>query len=217
MILGIDVGGTHTDAVCIENGTVVATAKALTSHDLVASIREVITGLGVDPGKVRRTILSTTLSTNAIIEKTFPRAGMIISAGPGIDPGSYFLNDDFYLVSGAMDHRGREYIPLKREEVLEAAGKLKSSGIEGVGIVSKFSVRNPGHEMSIHSLINKDFEHISLGHTLSGSLNFPRRVNTAYFNTAVMPMQKGFVQSVKKALSLLPPILKEVFLGLCYP
>jgi N-methylhydantoinase A/oxoprolinase/acetone carboxylase beta subunit len=200
MILGIDIGGTHTDAVCIEKGEVRETAKVLTGRDLVSSIHEVIDALDIDCGQVDRTILSTTLSTNAIIEKTFAPAGMIVSAGPGIDPRNYFLTEDFHLVAGAMDHRGREYVPIDPGEVIKVADRLKGKGINGVGVVSKFSVRNPAHEVSIHSLIQKDFEHISLGHCLSGNLNFPRRIHTAYFNTAVMPVQKNFVCSVRQAL-----------------
>lgn len=201
MILGIDIGGTHTDAVCIERGEVRATAKVLTGGYLVRSIHEVIDALDIDCGQVDRTILSTTLSTNAIIEKTFAPAGMIVSAGPGIDPRHYFLTEDFHLVDGAMDHRGREYMPINPGEITKVADKLKAKGIEGVGIVSKFSVRNPAHEMGIHSLIQKEFEHVSMGHSLSGNLNFPRRIHTTYFNTAVMPVQKRFVHSVRQALA----------------
>ncbi len=201
MRLGIDVGGTHTDAVCIEEGTVRATAKTLTVSDLVHSIREVILALGVDCTRVERTILSTTLSTNAIIEKTFAPAGMIISAGPGIDPRNYFLTDDFHLVSGAMDHRGREYIPIDPREISSVAEKLKERNVAGVGVVSKFSAKNPAHEQAISSLIKPGFEHVSMGHTLSGNLNFPRRIHTTYFNTAVMPVQNRFLLAVKKAFA----------------
>ncbi len=201
MILGIDVGGTHTDAVCIDRGKVIAGAKALTGPDLVQSIHEVIDALDIEYTDIRRTILSTTLSTNSIIEKTFEPTGMIVSAGPGIHPSNYFLTGDFHLVAGAIDHRGREYIPLKRDEILGAARELKAKGIRGVGIVSKFSVRNPVHEAGIFSLIEKDFEHVSSGHSLSGHLNFPRRIHTTYFNTAVMPVQRRFVHSVSRALN----------------
>lgn len=201
MILGIDVGGTHTDAVCIDRGRIIATAKTLTGYDLVQSIHKVIEALNIPNDNIERTILSTTLSTNSIIEKTFAPTGMIVSAGPGIDPRNYFLNGDFHLVAGAMDHRGREYIPLSRDDIARAVESLKSKGISGVGIVSKFSVRNPHHETGIQALIEKDFEHTSMGHSLSGGLNFPRRIHTTFFNTAVMPVQKRFVHSVSLALA----------------
>ncbi len=200
MILGIDIGGTNTDAVCINGKKIVATAKALTGNDLVPSIVGVVRALGIDYSAIGRVVLSTTLSTNAIIEKKYAPTGMIVSAGPGIDPRQYFLTDDFYLTDGAIDHRGREYIPIKEEQVTGIADELKGKGITGIGIVSKFSVRNSAHETMIRSLIDDDFENISMGHTMSGSLNFHRRLNTTYFNTAVMPVQVHFVESVRQAL-----------------
>ncbi|MBP8651529.1 MAG: hydantoinase/oxoprolinase family protein, partial [Deltaproteobacteria bacterium] len=201
MIIGIDIGGTHTDAVCVDGRNITATAKTVTGDDLVHTIRDAIEALAIDFSKISRTVLSTTLSTNSIIEKKYAPAGMIVSAGPGIDPRRYFFTDDFHLVEGAIDHRGREYIPIRADEVARVAGILKKKGVDGVGIVSKFSVRNPSHEIAIHSIINSEFEHVSLGHTLSGGLNFPRRIHTTFFNTAVMPVQKRFVHSVRKALA----------------
>ncbi|HVN71753.1 MAG TPA: hydantoinase/oxoprolinase family protein [Desulfomonilia bacterium] len=203
MILGIDIGGTHTDAVCLKGRKILSTSKTTTGRDLVDSILEAVDRLGIEYQGVTRVILSTTLSTNAIVEKKYAKTGMIVSAGPGIDPTRYFLSDAFHLVKGAIDHRGREYVPIDKEEVLNASRQMKNSGVECVGIVSKFSVRNSVHESSIASLIKDDFTYFCQGHTMSGSLNFPRRLNTTYFNVAVMPVQERFVSSVQEALSRL--------------
>lgn len=211
MILGVDIGGTHTDAICIKTGTIINSAKVTTDKEnLVGSIVGAINELDIDLPKIDRIVLSTTLSTNAIIEKKYGLTGMIASAGPGIDPKNYFLTDNFYLVDGAIDHRGREYVPINRDQITTVAGKLKDKGITGVGIVSKFSVRNPLHEESIYNLISNDFSYISLGHQMSGNLNFSRRINTTYFNTAVMPTQDVFMKSVSGALGklgIMPQIL----------
>jgi len=203
MILGIDIGGTHTDAVCLKGRSILATAKTPTGEDLVDSIMEVIGKLGIDHASLERVALSTTLSTNTIVEKKYAPTGMIVSAGPGIDPSNYFLADTFIRVEGAIDHRGREYMPIDRDEVQEAAKSLKTRGIRSLGIVSKFSVRNALHETSIADLVRDDFTFLSMGHTLSGSLNFPRRLRTTYFNSAVMPVQQRFVRAVQEALNLL--------------
>lgn len=200
MILGIDIGGTHTDAVCLSAGEIIATAKVRTGTDLVASIIAAIQGLSIDHAELKRVVLSTTLSTNAIVEKKYARTGMIVAAGPGLDPQAYFLSDDFFLVEGAIDHRGREYIPLRTSQIQDVAREIEARGIREVGVVSKFSVRNPAHELAVHGLIERDFLHITLGHQMSGTLNFPRRIHTTYFNSAVMPIQEHFVRSVKQAL-----------------
>ena len=212
MILGIDVGGTHTDVVCINRGEVVSSLKVETLPDLVDSINAGVSSLNVDYNNIRRVVLSTTLTTNAIIENRLERAGMIISAGPGVNPKFYFLNKDFHLVDGAIDHRGREYIPLDESGVEHIALLLKDSGIDSVGIVSKFSVRNHYHEFRIKSLIEDRFKYITMGHQMSGSLNFPRRIHTVFFNAGVLPIQAQFVSSVKKALKGLGIRSKLLFL-----
>ncbi|HPJ07143.1 MAG TPA: hydantoinase/oxoprolinase N-terminal domain-containing protein, partial [Deltaproteobacteria bacterium] len=146
MILGIDIGGTHTDAVCLRGSSIVSTSKTLTREDLVGSILGAINALGMQHDGIKRVVLSTTLSTNAIVEKKYPKTGMICSAGPGIDPKLFFIGEAFHHVQGALDHRGREYIPVDRDEVRDAARLMREAGCVGVGVVSKFSVRNPAHE-----------------------------------------------------------------------
>ncbi len=200
MILGIDIGGTHTDAVCLAGRRIFSTVKTPTGDDLVDSILEAAGSLGIEYKDVKRVVLSTTLSTNAIVEKKYAKTGMIISAGPGIDPSHYFLTDSFHLVRGAIDHRGREYVSIDKEEVLRASRRMLDANVEGVGVVSKFSVRNTAHESFIASLIKDDFHYLCQGHTMSGSLNFPRRLNTTYLNVAVMPVQERFVSAVQKAM-----------------
>ena len=63
---------------------------------------------GVDPGRIERVVFSTTLTTNAIIEGNVPAVGMIVSAGPGLDPDLFAHPRGLCVVSGAIDHRGRE-------------------------------------------------------------------------------------------------------------
>lgn len=201
MILGIDVGGTHTDVVCINKGEVVSSLKVETAPDIVDSITAGVSSMNIDYNSVKRVVLSTTLTTNAIIENRLERAGMFVSAGPGVNPKSYFLNRDFHLIEGAMDHRGRQYIPLDEQGVEHAALLLKDSGIDSVGIVSKFSVRNHYHELRMKFLIDGRFKYITMGHQMSGSLNFPRRIHTVFFNAGVLPVQARFISSVRKAFA----------------
>src|SRR5699024_7709337 len=77
---------------------------------------------------------------------------------------------------------------------------LKEKNIKACGIVTKFSTRNPNHEIKIKEILQKDFTPITMGHTLSGKLNFPRRVNTTYLNTAVYNTFNSFSQNLKQAL-----------------
>lgn len=204
MIIGLDVGGTHTDVVLLGNAGVMREIKVPTDQtELFPTVLEGMERIteGIDPKGISRAVLSTTLSTNAIVQGKSPSVGMIVSAGPGIDPEFFRTNPDYYPVSGSIDHRGREVMPLDTAEVHAVAGKLKKAGIRNVGIVGKFSVRNPKHEVEIYEMIRESFGKIFLGHRISGSLNFPRRVATAYLNTAVRQVHKKFFEAINKTLA----------------
>ncbi|MGD9213000.1 MAG: hydantoinase/oxoprolinase family protein [Desulfobacteraceae bacterium] len=203
MIIGLDVGGTHTDVVLIgKNGPIREIKVTTDSTNLFATVLsglEKITA-GIAPEEIRRAVLSTTLTTNAIIQKKSHPVGMIVSAGPGIDPSHFKICRHYYTVSGAIDHRGREIKPINKAEIKAAAKKLQDDGIEYVAVVSKFSVRNPEHELAIAKILEPSFKHIFLGHHFSGNLNFPRRINTAYLNASAYPLHKSFWEAVKNSL-----------------
>lgn len=104
MLIGIDVGGTHTDGVCILDSRVQVAAKVPTDHDnLLGTITEVLRSIVRDcPGEDIRTInLSTTLSTNTIVTNRAEQVGMFVIPGPGIDAQAYALGDHYYSVGGA--------------------------------------------------------------------------------------------------------------------
>lgn len=203
MIIGLDVGGTHTDVVLLGDSGVLREVKVPTdSQDL---FRTILQGLDeitadIDPAGIRRAVLSTTLTTNTIIQKRTAPVGMIVSSGPGIDPRLFRTNDHYYAVAGCMDHRGREIKPIDPDEVHQVAQKLKTAGIHQVGVVGKFSPRNPDHELAIADLIGDDFDQLFLGHRISGDLNFPRRIATTFLNASVYPIHREFFQAVQRSL-----------------
>ncbi len=204
MIIGIDVGGTHTDAVLLSSSGIEKKIKVSTdSTDLFHTILSGFNYLleDIDPKDVQRVVISTTLTTNAIVQQNLEPVGMIVSAGPGINPMAFKTGDHYYCVSGSINHRGREKSPVNTIEIKDIAKKLKKAGIEYVGVVSKFCVRNPSHEILIKRLLNKYFKKIFLGHHVSGNLNFPRRIATTYLNAAVFSLHKSFFEAVKQSLA----------------
>jgi len=203
MIIGIDVGGTHTDAVLLSSNGLEKKTKVLTdSTDLFNTILSSFTQLldNIDPKNIKRVVLSTTLTTNAIVQQNMNPVGMIISAGPGIDPEAFRTCEHYYCVSGSINHRGREKAPINTMEINDIAQKLTKAGIEYVGVVSKFCVRNPSHEILIKRILNKYFKKIFLGHHVSGNLNFPRRIATTHLNSSVFSLHKSFFEAVKQSL-----------------
>ncbi|MFZ0610866.1 MAG: hydantoinase/oxoprolinase family protein [Desulfobacterales bacterium] len=204
MIIGLDVGGTHADVVLVGDSGLAREIKVATDpKDLFKTVLaglEAITA-GIDPHQIRRIVLSTTLTTNAIAQRKLPPVGMIVSSGPGLDPEFYRTGRNYYAVSGSIDHRGREVAPVCETEIRQVAEDLRAVGIRTIGIVGKFSVRNPQHEIRIHTLLKDHFERVFMGHQVSGNLNFSRRVATTYLNAAVYPIHRSFFDAVTKSLA----------------
>lgn len=199
MILGIDVGGTHTDAALIENLTVTQKAKVLTDNkNIVKSLLKVTKTLfkDKDPQKLRRVVLSTTISTNAIVQNKIGRVGMILIDGPGLSRSLLKINEDTHFISGYINHRGHEAAPIDGREIAGVVRTFRNEGIVHAGVVGKFSSRNPQQELAVRDSFDGDMKHISMGHRLSGHLNFPRRIATTYLNEAIWDIYNDFVTQV---------------------
>lgn len=203
MFCGIDVGGTHTDAVVVENGQVIAACKVQTDHaNLLASIRAALEDVcsRVKAHRIERITLSTTLSTNAIVEGKTEEAGVIVSSGPGIDPESYRMGKGYFVIPGSIDHRGYEIQPLDRGELDDTLTMCRELGLSTYAVISKFSTRNPDHETQIAEALAGQADHVTMGHRLSGLLNFPRRIATAAYNAQVWRLYNRFADAVETSL-----------------
>jgi N-methylhydantoinase A len=203
MIIGLDVGGTHTDVVLVGQGGLERHAKIPT--DTTALFESVRAGLekiteNIPVGDISHAVLSTTLTTNAIVQNKLPPAGMIVSGGPGVNPEAFRTNEYYYLASGSIDHSGREIQPVDPDEIVVIAESLKNQGIRNVGIVGKFSTRNTAHENRIAEIIAPHFDRVFQGHRISGHLSFPRRIHTIFLNASVYPLHKNFFEAVKSSL-----------------
>ncbi|MBN2807938.1 MAG: hydantoinase/oxoprolinase family protein [Deltaproteobacteria bacterium] len=205
MLLGIDVGGTHTDAVIIDHEGVVATAKVETDHnDLIASLDAVLEKiLQSEPKRpIRKVNLSTTLTTNAIVEKELEEVGVLAVSGPGLAPAHFNqdLGQNFYLFAGSIDHRGALQQPLDKAATTQAINDCQTKKIKVFAVVSKFSTRNPEIEEAMAELVFEQSDFTTIGHRLSGHLNFPRRLATAYYNAAVWRRYNVFADAVGQSI-----------------
>ena len=204
MIIGLDVGGTHTDAVLLDKGGLVRKVKVPTDpQNLFETILQALAEtIGeTDPDTIHRVVLSTTLATNLVVQQQLPPVGMVVAAGPGIDPEYFRTNDAYHVVKGALDHRGREIEALDHDGIVALGQAFQREGIRYAGVVSKFSVRNPQHENAMADLLAPYVEQVFKGHDFSGGLNFPRRIATTYLNAAVYPVYKKFFEAVQRSLA----------------
>ncbi|SHD77843.1 hydantoinase/oxoprolinase family protein [Schnuerera ultunensis] len=203
MIVGLDMGGTNIDGVIIEDGRVVKRVKKPTNRDgLFESIWITLGELlsGYDKYKIDRINLSTTVSTNAIVESKTSPVGMIIQSGPGMPYDFLACGNENVFISGYIDHRGEVIEGFQISEIEKSIRLFKEKNIDSCAIVTKFSTRNPKFERNIKEILEKDFSPITMGHTMSGKLNFPRRVYTSYLNSAVHNTFNDFSNNIRKSL-----------------
>lgn len=213
-IIGIDVGGTNTDAALIKDGEVVAMAKTPTEHDdLFLSTRTALEQVlehyrGVEPVELH---LSTTLSTNLIVEGRGAPTSVVAIPGPGLNLASYNFPFPLYELDGYIDHRGREVSPLDPREIDNLKTCLAKEG--AVAVAGKFSHRNPSQEQQLAASLSRWYPGvISCGHRLSGRANFPRRIETAYLNSSVALQQLEFVEMWSRLRAELGVKLKEILI-----
>lgn len=204
MFCGIDVGGTHTDAVLVNESGIVATSKIVTDRtNLVGTIRESLDTIlrASVPGDIEWINISTTLSTNAIVENKTEKVGVLVSSGPGVDPSRYAIGDYYRIIRGSIDHRGTVVQDLDAKDMKGALKDFSKKGLKVFAVVSKFSTRNPVHENRLMEAVQENGDYITQGHLLSGELNFPRRITTAYYNSAVWRLYNEFADAIEKSIS----------------
>ncbi|WP_293779174.1 hydantoinase/oxoprolinase family protein [uncultured Oxalicibacterium sp.] len=206
MILGIDVGGTHTDSVLMQNGKILRKSKVMTDKsDLLKSVTQATHAVAQpeDIKQLRRIVLSTTMTTNAVAQHQLDPVGLIVMSGPGVSHRDLPLSDKTTFVHGYMNHRGLEAEPIDEDEINALKDEFAKQGIKHFGVIGKFSTRSPAHEQIIQALLIDDANHVTVGHRLSGELSFPRRISTAYLNEAVWSLHSTMADQLQTYLKQL--------------
>src|SRR5437763_1791148 len=183
MRIGIDVGGTNTDAVLMDGKRVVGWAKSPTTRDVSSGITNVLTALlkqtEIEPGQISAVMLGTTHFTNAVVErKSLSRTAVVRIGLPATSALTPFVDwpDDLhaaidgvsYLVHGGYEFDGRPIAPMNDQEIREAAHKIRDAGITSIAISSVFSPVNPDQEKQAADIIRSAIPgaRISLSHEI---------------------------------------------------
>ncbi len=200
MLLGIDVGGTFTDAVAIADSRVLETVKVPTTHEnlligILAALDHIVAHCS---RPISRVALSTTWVTNAVVEDKLDAVELLVMAGPGLNLEGLLPTQPCFL-TGYVDHRG---IQVQSPDGAELQRRILQQDGAVYAVSGKFSVRNPEAEQQVSAWLkaHRQPEHVTLGGKLSGSLNFLRRTNGAYFNAAVWRRFKAFEAAIRQAL-----------------
>tara|TARA_Y100001970_G_scaffold37499_1_gene46332 strand:- start:12012 stop:14006 length:1995 start_codon:yes stop_codon:yes gene_type:complete len=212
LVLGIDAGGTFTDALlyCKEENSVLARAKTPTTHDnlslcLAAALETVMGKVAVAPSQISVVSVSTTLATNALVEDGGRAAGLVTIG---------FKED-------ALSRAGLSRIS-ERSPHLKLAGGHSSHGsalqdldlrpldewltehdsrLEAYAVAGSFSVRNPEHEQLAGSFIqSRTGKPVTVSHELSSNLNAPKRATTALLNARLVPIVNELVTGVEGSM-----------------
>jgi N-methylhydantoinase A/oxoprolinase/acetone carboxylase beta subunit len=200
LLLGVDTGGTYTDAVILDEaaGRVLGKAKSLTTRaDLAVGIGGAVdaamAAAGVTPAQVALVSLSTTLATNALVEGQGGRVALVFIGFDADDLTRGGLTealkgDPVIRMDGGHTHAGTEAAELDLA-VLEAQVAEAGPEVMGFAVAARFATRNPAHEVAARDLIRRATGRpVTCSHELSAQLNGPKRALTAVLNARLIGM-----------------------------
>jgi N-methylhydantoinase A/oxoprolinase/acetone carboxylase beta subunit len=215
--LGIDVGGTHTDAAVLDaDDRLIAKAKAPTSADVTAGVTGALAAVlrdpGVDPARVSHVMLGTTHATNAVLERRkLQRVAVLRLAAPATTAVRPLLawpadlraavSAGEAIVGGGIEVDGRELAPLDEDAVRRfLAGH--AGAIDGVAITGMFSPASPEQELRARELAAEELGgvHVSLSHEV-GSLGLIERENATVLNAALVTVAQDVAAALETALA----------------
>ncbi|MBN1137503.1 MAG: hydantoinase/oxoprolinase family protein [Anaerolineae bacterium] len=212
--LGIDTGGTYTDAALVEYETsrILCSAKALTTRrDLSIGIGEAVKAVlrerdAPHPSEVKLAALSTTLATNAAVEGQGSCICLILI---GYDPELIhqygfeddLVTDDVVYVAGGHEPLGDEAAPLDEAALLDAV-RSRDGRVEAFAVSAYFGVRNPAHELRARELIREiTGKPVTCGHELTTRLGSVRRATTVALNASLVPLLRELIHTVRTILA----------------
>lgn len=210
LILGIDTGGTHTDAVALDaaTGAVVDWHKSPTTHaDLSLGITAAIDGLRlVAPNQISVVALSTTLATNAALEGLGGRVCALLLGYDEAMLRRYGLLHRIHaaaleFIPGRHDVFGEERAALD-EDALRRAVERQRNRVDAFAVSSYLSVRNPDHEIRATEIVAELTDSpVVTGGDVGRSLNSVRRATTAVLNARLIPHVEQLLAAIERSIA----------------
>ena len=221
VLLGVDTGGTYTDAVLLDEALVdqgpvsfIAKAKRLTTRDdlsrgIGAAIdaameAAAVQGDAIGPEQVAMVSLSTTLATNALVEGNGGRVGLVMIGFDGADALRAGLaealgSDPMILIEGGHSPMGDEIAP---PDLAGLEAWLAETDAEGYAVCAYFAVRNPAHEIAARDLIRTvTGSPVTCSHELSAKVGGPKRGLTALLNARLIGLIDRLIGSAGQIMA----------------
>lgn len=216
MRIGIDVGGTHTDAVVLDAQDVIASTKVLTSENVkdgvVNALDEVLSASQVEHSTIDAVMIGTTQFTNAVIERRelAPTAIIRIALPSGelVPPMIDWPEDiakelgrNVYMIHGGRTYDGFPIAPLEDAEIDRAIDDMAAKGIELVAISGVFSPSDPTQEEYVAARVKQRLAgaRVTQSHNI-GRMGLLERENAALLNASLLPLADRVVRSFASAL-----------------
>lgn len=203
--IGIDTGGTYTDAVLIDLDTreVLRTAKRETTHHdlgrgLHGALSDILKASGADPARVKHIAVSTTLATNAVVEDKGARVGLlVIGFSKQVEAPAVSVRH----IRGGHKITGEEEDPLDMEGLVDSIGELRGE-VDVYALSSAMSFVNPAHEqVAAKALSMIDPKPVFCSHQVSSRAGVRERAATSALNARLMPVMQDFLTGVRTSLS----------------
>ncbi|HEX3574162.1 MAG TPA: hydantoinase/oxoprolinase family protein [Rhodopila sp.] len=211
--LGIDVGGTNTDATLVADGRILSAIKVPTTEDvtsgIVAAMRAVIAKAGV---RVDAVMIGTTHFVNAVVQRRHlaPVAAIRIGlpATTGLPPFTDWPDDlalpvagGSWMVEGGHDYDGRRFMPLDSAAVRAAARDIRARGITQAAVTAMFSPLTQEDEAAVADILREEIPGISVtcSHMLGG-IGLLERENAAVLNAAIIPLAQETISGFERAM-----------------
>jgi len=205
--LGIDTGGTFTDAAIVDMRTmrVLATSKSPTTYSdlsigMLGAVDGVLASGSFSTKEIRLIGLSTTLATNSILTGKGGTVGLIC-IGWTPEPGSDLGTKMVHTVAGGHTVGGLERVPLNTYQLENAIDSLVGQ-VDAIVVSGIFSVHNPEHEDAARRMIlQRSRQLVVAGHDLTSELGIKERTITAVLNAKLIPIIGEFLTGVEEALN----------------
>ncbi|MBI2228503.1 MAG: hydantoinase/oxoprolinase family protein, partial [Deltaproteobacteria bacterium] len=221
MRIAVDIGGTFTDLVAVDDQGQIYRSKALTTpDDLARGIRDCLNGAEIDASQASFFVHGSTVAINAVLERKGARTGLITTQGfrdvyeigRGNRPEGYnlFFKRPVPLVSRDLrlevDERlyatGEVLKPLDEQSADATIGALKTAGVESIAVCLLHAYANPVHERRLGELLRQRFAeaYVSLSHEILREFREYERTSTTVLNSYVGPLVSRYLVSLEKLL-----------------
>jgi N-methylhydantoinase A/oxoprolinase/acetone carboxylase beta subunit len=215
--IGIDVGGTNTDAVLLEDGRVVHAIKTPTTQDVTSGIVAALDLLGRHPevarGAIDGVVIGTTHFVNAVVQRRgLAKVGAIrigLPTGASLPPFCDWPEDlaalargAVFMLEGGHDYDGRPIMPFDEVGMREAARQIRASGLSAVAVAAVFSPLDPSHEERAREILAEECPEasVTLSHHL-GRIGLLERENAALLNAALADLARVTIAGFRDAIA----------------